>query len=544
MILLPTWSDLRPFLPEAVVLATILCVLLIPVFSPRKNTLGVGVTSAIGLLIALLCMLGMNMGPDGAAPGQVVHAGGSYFGGLLIMDPFGWLLKSAILVFALMVVTLWLFSTRELFGPPASGDAPEFHTLLLSAVFGMMLMASTLNLLMMFIAIETASLPSYVLAGFKKNERKGAEAAMKYVLFGAVCTGVMLYAMSMIYGLTGTLSLPQLAAYATDGNSAHQAVLIIGVLGLLVGIGYKIAMVPMHFWAPDVFEGTHVDVAMFLSVASKAGALALLMRVALALVPGSQNVAAGALGFGWLPVALMILGAVSCFVGNLGAFRQNNIKRLLAYSSIAHAGYMLLAISAVSGENPQRAAEALLFYIIAYVFMNGGAFVAVAAIAERIKSEDIRDYAGFGRKAPLLGASMVVFLFSLTGIPVAIGFGAKLKVFEVLFNTHQWTGYFGIGVLALNTVLAAFYYFRIIKAMYLEHPSDPQRTGVAEITPVGILALLLVIPNVALMVCYNWVDTQAKGFSTTYVVQVEKAPIAPGETQVPTTPAPANANMQ
>lgn len=514
MILLPAWSDLRPFLPELTVLLTILAVLLIPVFSPKKNSLGVGVMSAIGLLLAILFLLGIKMGPDGAAPGQVVQAGASYFGGLLIMDPFGWFVKMAVLVFALLVVALWTFSTRETFGPATSGDAPEFHTLLLSATFGILLMASTLNLLMMFIAIETASLPSYVLAGFKKNQRKGAEAAMKYVLFGAVCSGIMLYAMSLIYGLTGTLNLPQLAAFATGGNAQNQAVLIVGVMGLLVGIGYKISMVPMHFWAPDVFEGTHIDVAMFLSVASKAGALAMLARVVLALVPGSAN-------FAWLPTVLLIIGTVSCFWGNLSAFRQNNLKRLLAYSSIAHAGYMLLAISAVVGEQPQRAAEALLFYLLGYVFMNGGAFVAVAAIAERINSEDIRDYAGFGRKAPLLAASMVIFLFSLTGIPMTIGFGAKLKVLEILFNTHHWIGYFGLAVLGANTVIAAFYYFRIIKAMYLQVPSDPQREGVAEITPVGLLAVALVIPNVLLFVGYNWVDTQAKAFSQTHITQVD-----------------------
>lgn len=530
--LLPAWSDLRPFLPEAAVLATIVAVLLIPVFSPKKNSLGVGITSAIGLLAAIFFLLGIKMGPDAAAPGQVVQAGAAYFGGLLIMDPFGWCVKMAVLVFALIVVALWTFTTRDEMGPETSGDAPEFHTLLLSATFGILLMASTLNLLMMFIAIETASLPSYVLAGFKKNQRKGAEAALKYVLFGAVCSGVMLYAMSLIYGITGTLNLSQLAAVVTAGNTQNHAVLVIGMMGLLVGIGYKIAMVPMHFWAPDVFEGTHVDVAMFLSVASKAGGLAMMTRVALALVPGFTT-------FTWLPVALMIIGAVSCFWGNLSAFRQNNLKRLLAYSSIAHAGYMLLAISTVSGANPQRAAEALLFYLIAYVFMNGGAFVAVAAIAERIKSEDIRDYAGFGRKAPLLAASMVVFLFSLTGVPVAIGFGAKLKVLEVLFNTHNWIGYVGLGVLGANTVIAAFYYFRIIKAMYLQVPSDPQRVGVAEITPTGLLALALVVPNVLLMVGYNWVDTQSKAFSYTYAMPVEKPVILDASPVAPVTPAPA-----
>jgi NADH-quinone oxidoreductase subunit N len=517
--LIPAWSSLQPFLPEVMLVGGMGLALTLPIISPKKNALGVGIAAALAVFLALGCLLAVNSmsGPSGVmqvnpATGSV---GGAYFHGLLIMDPFAWFFKLIVLVFLLIVIGLWALTTREFMGP---GDAPEFFTLLLAAGTGICLMGSTANLLMIFLAIEMASLPSYVLAGFRKTERAGAEAAMKYVLFGAVCSAIMLYGMSVLYGVYGTLDVGQIGQLAgqkefvTRAAGAQGLIVALSLVALLVGIGFKIAMVPVHFWAPDVFEGTHIDVAAFLSVASKAGGLALLLRVVynLLAVPHSATGGNSMQQGEWLAVAILVLGSVTCFWGNLAAYAQNNIKRLLAYSSIAHAGYMMLAIATVVGQIPGKATEGLLFYLFMYLFINGGAFVVAGAVKQRIGTEDIRGYAGLGRRSPILAACMVIFLFSLVGIPMTVGFGAKLKLFQVLYDSHHWIGYTGLAVLAVNTVIAAFYYFRIIRQMYLATSDAP---AVAELNPATLLAVMLVVPNVALFVAYGWADTQVKTFA-------------------------------
>lgn len=535
--LLPAWSSLQPFLPEMVLTGGIVLVLIIPIISPKKNALGVGIAAGIAVFLALACLLTVqSMGLLATDP-LAGTVGGSYLGGLLVMDPFAWFFKFIVLLFVLIVIGLWALTTRALMGP---GDAPEFFTLLLSATVGICLMGSTSNLLMMFLAIEMASLPSYILAGFRKTERLGAEAALKYVLFGAVCSSIMLYGMSLLYGQFGTLDIGRMNLAALDPQSPGALLTTLSLVGLLVGIGFKIAMVPMHFWAPDVFEGTHMDVAAFLSVASKAGGLALLLRVVyLLLVPTGDTeglalfgggVAAGGLAGGlaggvamksggWLAVGILAIGTLTCFWGNLAAFAQNNIKRMLAYSSIAHAGYMLLAIATVVGVAPGKAVEGVLFYLFMYLFINGGAFVVAAAIQQRIGSADIRDYAGLGRRSPILAICMVVFVFALVGIPMTVGFGAKLKLFLVMYDSQHWIGYTGLAVLAANTVLAAFYYFRIIKQMYLTTSTEP---AVAEFNPTTLMAVMLVVPNILLFVAYGWVSDQVHTFAQIHTEVVVK----------------------
>lgn len=521
---LPSLHDLQPFLPEAVMILTALVVLLVPVFSPRKNVLAVAVVTTLGLLATLVAL-------NFARP--LALAGASYFGGLLVLDPFGWFVKVLLVLFTGLVMALWFVDSHErMVSRGQAGDAPEFFLLLLVATTGMMLMTSATNLLMIFLAVEMASLPSYVLAGFRKTHRLGAEAALKYVLFGAATASVMLYGMSLLYGLFGTLDLAAMNAASLSGP--NRVVFMMGVAGLLVGIGFKISMVPVHFWCPDVFEGANIDVTTYLSVASKAAGLALLMRV-LMLLTGPLGAADR--GMQWLAVVVLILGSVTCFWGNLGAYPQTNIKRLLAFSSIAHAGYMLVAMSAIiavpgrlapliagaltaeqtaavhAAEMTHRAgaAETLLFYLFMYVFMNAGVFVTAAVIAQRVggaasTGENLSDYSGLGRRAPILAGAMMLFCLSLTGIPLTIGFATKLKVFALLFETASWIGWVGLAVVAINTVIGAFFYFRIIKQMYLV-PTDLPR--VIEIAPATVLVLVLAVPNVVFFLGYNWVDEQA-----------------------------------
>ncbi len=466
-------------LPEAVLALAAIGTLLAPIFRPRKDLLIAGIGAATGVLAAFVAVFLVRA--------ACVQTPGTLFGGLLVEDSFGWALRMLLLLFSGIVLALWFTDSHDKFlARGQAGDSPEFFLLLLIAILGMSLMVQTTNLLIIFIAVELASLPSYVLAGFRKTHRLGAEAALKYVLFGAAAAAVMAYGMSLLYGLYGTLDLRDithaaLAAPATPAaNHARSLIGALALAALLVGVGFKIAMVPLHFWCPDVFEGAPIDIATFLAVASKTAGLGLLMRIVMALGPRIE----------WLGPAVLALGALTCFWGNLAAFPQRNIKRLLAWSSVAHAGYMLMAMSVLLHNQTgslqwSAAAEALLFYLALYLFMNGGAFVAAAAIAQRLSGptaagmsigvramvppptagpsntlhatgEDLADYAGLAKRAPVLAACMLVCLLSLTGIPLTIGFAAKLKVFTVLLNAGTLGGWLGVAALAINTVLAAF----------------------------------------------------------------------------------------
>src|SRR5687768_18524375 len=374
---IPGWSGaygLRPFAPELWIIGTIVAVLLAPFFSRRSNILCAGV-SLIGLTIALVSAVVISINGDDV---------GTHFRGLLVADNFAVMWKCLLYLFVIGVIVMW-FSTTSV--TTHEGDGPEFFTLLLGATLGMSLMASTSNLLMIFMCVELASLPSYVLAGFRKTDRVGAEASLKYVLFGAATSAVMVYGLSMLYGLYGTLQVEQLAVRITQSSGGGTALLATAIFGLIVGIGFKISAVPFHFWCPDVFEGASIDVSAFLSVASKGAALALLLRVCMSVaeVMGYQHaqpLIAMAIGIG-------VIGAITCTVGNTAAFVQNNIKRLLAYSSIAHAGYMLCVVSLlyvlkVPQTDPKthinEPAQALLFYLAVYLFMNLGAFTVAGLV--------------------------------------------------------------------------------------------------------------------------------------------------------------------
>src|SRR5688500_12907505 len=450
---IPGWSGaygLRPFAPELWVIATIVAVLLAPFVSRRSNVLCAAV-SLIGLTIALLSAVVISINGDDV---------GTHFRGLLVIDRFAVMWKCMLYLFVIGVIVMWFTTTSVTMH---EGDGPEFFTLLLGATLGMSLMASTSNLLMIFMCVELASLPSYVLAGFRKTDRVGAETSQKYVLFGAATSAVMVYRLSMLYGLYGTLQVEQLAVCMTQSSGGGTALLATAIFGLIVGIGFKISAVPFHFWCPDVFEGASIDVSAFLSVASKGAALVLLLRVLMLMADalGYQN--APGVSLTGIAIVIGILGAITATVGNTAAFVQTNIKRLLAYSSIAHAGYMLCALSllvqhrsplvgeAANGVIPVEAAQALLLYLAVYLFMNLGAFTVAGVVAKQAGTELIEDYAGLGRRSPVLGAAMAAFMFSLVGLPPFAGFVAKLNVMYVLGGNGGWWWWLVV-VIGVNTV--------------------------------------------------------------------------------------------
>ena len=496
---IPGWMELRPFAVDLWLIATIVAVLLAPFFTTtgRSNVICALVALA-GITLAFISQLVVGIHSD------IV---GEHFRGLLVADQFAWLWKLLLLLFVAGVILMWFTTTAS---SMHEGDGPEFFTLLLSATLGMSLMASTANLLMLVIAVEMASLPSYVLAGFRKTHRIGAEASLKYVLFGAATSAIMIYGLTLLYGLYGSLQVSEIAAAmsktAASGPGGY-ALLAVGVAGLIVGLGFKVSAVPFHFWCPDVFEGANIEVTTFLSVASKGAGLVLFLRVLTLIAAGLGFKAHAGISLAAIAIAIGVIGSITATVGNLGALVQNNIKRLLAYSSIAHAGYMLCALSLLINHNvpvaqaapgspvlDASAAQAILLYLAVYMFMNLGAFTAAGLIYRQTGSEDIRDYAAMGRRAPLVALCLTACLFSLIGLPPFAGFAAKFNLMSVLgINGGWWWAL--VAVIGVNTIVSLYYYVRIVKIMYL-NPSDAPAISVNPLglgLAIGCAVMLLVM---------------------------------------------------
>lgn len=450
------------------------------------------------------------------------------FTGLLVYDQFGVFFRLFLLLFLVLVIALTVIS-----GIPDNEDGPDFYTLLLGATVGMMLMVSANNLLIFFLGIEMTSVPSYVMVGFLKGRKVSSEAALKYVVYGAGIAGVMLYGISLLAGVLGTTDMSLIAdrmdkLFSADGGDAGLSVrtnpvlrlVVLASLLISVGLAFKLSLVPFHFWCPDAFQGAPAEVAGFLSIASKAAAFALMVRFCLALVGGDPGVISKEV-YLYLGVGLGVVAAVTATFGNLAAYTQSNIKRLLAYSTIAHAGYMLMAVAAMmviinsdasvfypegtelTSIDPNMpkdlatgAVEGLVYYLAVYLFMNLGAFAIVALIRNQIFSEEIEDYAGLGWEAPVLGIGMAFCLFSLVGMPPFGGFFAKLMIFKSLVDAGygHWSMWAVLAVGGLNTVFSLVYYIRVLKTMYINPRAEGAPRLSFEFFPSGAFVVLVSAP--------------------------------------------------
>ena len=474
--------DLAYFQPEMVITGVLLVAIIADLIFRRNHLVVVGIVLA-GLVLAGILVLGQT------------GVQTSIFSNMLAVDPFAVFFKVVIVLSTILIVVFSLHSS-ELNMP--GRKLGEYYTLLIALTLGMMLMAGASNLLMMYLALELSSLTSYVLAGYTKEAPDSSEAALKYVIFGAASSGLMLYGFSIIYGLTGSLdiyginlALPHVLAM---GGTTTFALVAAGLLSA-AGFGYKISAVPFHSWAPDVYEGAPITITAFLSVASKAAGFAMLIRFfkvvfidtsAVSLPTGTW---ATLQGFDWITL-LAILSVLTMTVGNLIAVWQNNLKRLLAYSSIAHAGYMLMGVVVLTNEG----LSAILIYFVVYLFMNLGAFYVVMLIANRTGSEDIEEYRGLGARAPFLTVSLTVFLVSLTGLPPTAGFIGKLYLFAALLDS----GWIWLAVVAAaNTVISLYYYLRVVRNMFLRTPDQPGAAIVFSRSQVA-LTLLLLLPTLLL----------------------------------------------
>jgi NADH-quinone oxidoreductase subunit N len=339
------------------------------------------------------------------------------------------------------------------------------------------------------------SISSYILAGYTKEIKRASEASLKYVIFGAVSSGIMIYGMSILFGLTGSLDLAGINAYLQVNEVNHLAVLLSGLM-IIAGIGYKISAVPFHFWTPDVYEGAPITITAYLSVASKAAGFALLIRFLKASfiteASGDSEIWFMLTTIDWQFI-IAILAVLTMTIGNLVAIWQNNLKRLLAYSSIAHAGYLLMGVVVMD----DIGVASVMIYFLMYLFMNLGAFLVVMLLANKIGSEDLEDYAGLGYKAPVLGVAMVIFLISLTGLPPTAGFIGKLYIFTAVLNAgNEWIWLAVVGV--LNSVVSLFYYVKIIRDMYIKGVEKENESSF-EFHPLAVaLVVILAVPTLVL----------------------------------------------
>jgi len=480
-----TLQGLSYVLPEVVLAATAVLLFLIealvqPAGSSRRVVFPVLALAGLGIALALVI-----------APVAVTSASTRLFGGLITIDPFAAFVRGLAVVATGLVVLLGLGSPSL----PANRKV-EYHGLLVLMALGMCLLASASHLLMIYVALEAVSLVSYMLAGFDDRGGRSAEAGLKYVLFGGVASGVMLFGFSILFGLFGDLSLAALGqAVAGSGaltSPAGKWAALIAITFVLAGFGFKIAAVPFHMWCPDVYEGAPTPFAALLSVGPKAAGFAVLLRFAVGLWPSLGAGVGSGSAVSWL-LLIGVMSTLTMTLGNLSAIWQDNLKRLLAYSSIAHAGYMLMGVMAAGAEG----IGAVAVYLSVYVMMNIGAFAVVSAVDRSAGSEDISVYRGLGRRAPALAIAMAVFLVSLAGLPPTAGFVGKLYLFAALVK-HGGFWYIALAVIgALNSVVSLYFYARVLKAMYFESAAGEQ-PAISLATPAGALAMVLAVPTLAL----------------------------------------------
>ena len=489
---LDTIASLQFFVPEIVLvfslMAVLVCDLVAKNRSPIERRLVIIIPSLIGLVVALYYAIQLA--------GSPVEAG--LFSNMVALDGFGSLLRIIFIVTGIIVL-LFTIPSKEL-SPVHHG---ELLVLLLAVTVALVWMANSINLLMIYLTLETVSIGSYVMVGYLKTDRLSNEASLKYILFGAISSGTMLFGMSLLYGLTGTLDL-----YAIRSALASQEMLessgpalTVVILMVMAGIGFKTAAVPFHFWCPDVYTGAPTPVTAFLSVGPKVAGFAVLVRF---FYGGMADRAGDAtwtvVGSVQWPAILIGVSIVTMTLGNIAALLQSNLKRLLAYSSIAHAGYIMMGAVVLSDDGIQ----AMLAYIVVYLFMNLGAFLVVIAVHNGIGSFEIQDYAGIWRRSPILTIIAGIFLFSLMGIPPFAGFLAKWYIFAAVIKADlAWFAVVGV----LNSAIGAFYYMKVLKTMFIEGDAAPEPSSKLVIHPIyaGLL-FLLVVPNIIGLLLWGYLD--------------------------------------
>lgn len=477
------------FIPEIILVIT-LCVLIVADMAARpKSQVGAWILLAGLLLAGVFTILQTGVSE-------------SVFYDMIAADPFSRFFKIVLILTGIFVV---LFSMQNDEFADYKERMGEYYMLITGMMIGMFFMVSSTNLLLMYLAFEVTSISSYVLAGFTKRERRSAEASMKYIIYGAVSSGIMLYGLSLLIGVTGSTDIYAINAALADGIG-QDLILNVSIVMILVGMGFKIAVVPFHFWAPDIYEGAPVTVTAILAVGSKIAAFGLLIRFFTVTFVDASGIADSGIwsvvdGVRW-DLLLGGMAALAMIVGNLTALRQDNIKRMLAYSSIAHAGYLLMGLVILA----EQGISSILIYLFIYLFMNLGAFYVAMLFSNRFNTESIDKYKGLGFRAPLQSVGLTIFLVSLTGLPPTGGFIAKLYIFGAAVS-GGWIWL--VAIAGITTIISLFYYIRVVRNMFFFKPegeTDKVQFNVAS----TIVLMLLLIPTLLLGVYFEPVLKFAK----------------------------------
>ena len=451
------WS----ILPEILLLVLALLVMLFDLLWPESRKRSLGLLAAAGLGVIILLTLIFSRPGDTEA---------EILGGMIRNDWVS-LVFRLLFLFAALITSLISLDLKE------AGDKGAYYAILLLATLGLSLMAASSDLIMIYLSVETASLCLYLLAGYLRGDDKSTEAGIKYFLFGAFTSTVMLYGFSLLFGMGGETNIYALAGSLAAG-AVPAAPLVIAAVLVLVGFGFKVAAVPFHFWTPDVYEGAPTPITAFISVASKAAGFAVLVRVMLAVFPGVEDF--------WAPL-IAAIAAATMTLGNLLALAQRNIKRMLAYSSIAHAGNALIGLAALSN----LGLAALVYYLMAYVLTNLAAFGVVIIFARVAGSDQIADYAGLSRRAPGLALAMAVAFLSLGGMPPLAGFFGKFYVFAAAVDSQKglvWLAVVGV----LNAIIGLYYYLTVLKVVYLyRSEKDDMRIPVPRAYSVALVVCMV-----------------------------------------------------
>ena len=462
-------ASLSYFAPELLIVGAILLIVLLDLALKRKEILG---DFALIASAAALLLIGLGHGAES----------GLLFNRMLVSDSFALFFRA--LIALATVVAVWMSIGSE---EVRSSDQGEYYAILLSSALGMLLMAEAANLLMAYLSLEFVSLTSYILTGYLRHNRRSQEAALKYLIYGGVASGTMIYGMSWIFGLTGSLDFAAINHVLTTSTASSNLAIFISLVLILAGMGYKVASVPFHMWAPDVYTGAPIPITTFLAVGSKASGFALLTRF---FFPAISHLASGGNwqaipGVDW-PELLLFICMITMTLGNLAALQQTNMKRLLAYSSIAQAGYALMGIVILTNDG----IRAMLFYLFAYYLMDAGAFLVVMIVANATGREDIQAYRGLAWRGGLVPAiALSIFLFSLTGIPLTVGFIGKFYLFAAVINRQL---YILAVVGILNSVISLYYYLQPIKTMFFDQPNGDEGNVASEPWNYGLMGALAV----------------------------------------------------
>jgi len=495
---LDLWAQLPSVLPEIGLTALAIVVLFADIYGSVATRRNVVIVSAIGM--ALLALVPLIWQPDPA----LYENGALLWGGMINYDPLSQIFKVMLLLAG--AVTCLMAA-----GDKGVGDKGEFYLIVIVATLGGVMMSSAADLILVFVALETLSIPLYMLASFRRGDQRSAESGMKYFLYGAFASAIMLFGFSLLYGFAGTTNLAGIAAAMSAGLEEGLVAVMTALVMVVVGFGFKISAVPFHFWTPDVYEGAPTPVTAFVSVSSKAASFALLLRFLTAVFPPDLAIAGVVIQDFWVNL-LVVVSIVSMTLGNVVALRQSNIKRLLAYSSIAQAGYTLIGVVALQGANDSLAVASVSFYMFMYVFTNLLVFGGVILFIAKTDTEEISDMAGLNRRSPWLALFITIGLLSLGGIPPAAGFFGKFFLFQAAVNSNL----VGLALIAVtNAIIALYYYLVVIKVMYVDvGPDDDKPIAIPRAYgwSLGITALVVILlGTIAVTPIYDWAALGARG---------------------------------